>query len=54
MQIDTRYLNTPDQVAEVVQQAQNQLSQQQMMADSGAMTPEQPENPSAQLIAPPE
>jgi hypothetical protein len=45
MQIDVRYLNTPEQVAEVMQQVQNQHNQQ-MLAQSQGMAPQQPENPS--------
>ena len=51
LQIDARYLNTPEQVQEVTQQLQNKYSQMEL-ANSVANTPEQPENPNAQLIAP--
>lgn len=53
LQIDKRYLNSPDEVAKVMQELQNQHSQQ-MLAQSQGMMPEQPENPSSQLITPPE
>lgn len=53
LQIDSRYLNTPDQVAEVMQQIQNQQSMQQL-ANATGMMPAQAPNPSEQLIAPPE
>ncbi len=51
LQIDARYLNTPDKVAEVMQNIQNQHNQQ-MLAQSNAMTPDQPQNPSEQPISP--
>lgn len=51
LQIDARYLNTPDDVAEVMQQVQNQHNQQ-MLAQSQGMMPQQPENPSSQMIQP--
>jgi hypothetical protein len=51
LQIDSRYLNKPDEVAEVMQQVQDQHSQQQL-AQSQGMMPQQPENPSQQLIQP--
>lgn len=52
LQIDPRYLNTPEKVAEVSQMMQNQQSKMQMMADSQAMTPEQPQNAPQQIAAP--
>lgn len=52
LQIDERFLNTPDQVAEVMQNQQNQHNQQ-LLAQSQGMMPQQPENPSSQLIQPP-
>lgn len=51
LQIDERFLNTPEQVAAVMQQLQNQHNQQQL-AQSQGMMPQQPENPSSQLIQP--
>lgn len=54
LQVDPRYLNKPADVQAVMQKVQDQHSNNQMMADSQAMTPEAPENPSAQMIAPPE
>jgi len=53
LQIDKRYLNTPAKVAEVMQNIQNQHNMQ-MLAQSQGMMPEQPENPSSQLITPPQ
>lgn len=50
LQIDDRFLNTPDQVKAVMQQVQDEHSQQQQLAQSGAMTPQQPENPSSQVV----
>ncbi len=49
LQVDARYLNTPDRVAEVMQDVQNQHSQQQL-AQSQGMMPQQPENPSSQIV----
>ncbi len=48
LQIDARFLNHPDKVAEVMQNVQNQKS----MIDASAETPQQPQNPSQQSIAP--
>ena len=49
LQIDARFLNDVDQVAEVMQELQNKQSQMQL-AQSQGMMPEQPENPSSQPI----
>lgn len=54
LQIDPRYLNKPDKVAEVMQEVQNKHSMNELLAQSGAMTPEQPQNPSQVAIAPPQ
>jgi len=54
LQVDPRYLNDPKAVAKIGQLMQDQHSKQQALADSSAMTPEAPENPSAQLLAPPQ
>lgn len=51
LQIDTRYLNTPEKVSEITQKLQDQHNEMQL-ANSQANTPEQPVNPNAQLIAP--
>ncbi len=51
MQIDTRYLNDPNKVAEIMQQQQDQKSMMQL-ANSQGMMPEQPQNPSEQFISP--
>lgn len=51
LQIDPRMLNTPEKVKEVLQQVQDLHNEQQMLADSQAMTPEQPENPSQQIVS---
>lgn len=51
LQIDERYINKPDEVKRVMQQVQNEQSQMRL-ANSQAMTPEQPENPSQTPIAP--
>ena len=51
LQIDSRYLNKPKDVARVMQQLQDQHNNQ-MLANASAMTPEQPQNPSEQLIQP--
>lgn len=51
LQIDTRYLNKPEEVERVMQQVQDQHNMQQL-ANAEAMTPEQPANPSEQLISP--
>ncbi len=50
MQIDERFLNKPDKVAQVAQDMQNKVSLGQMADPSGSM-PEQPQNPSTQPIA---
>lgn len=52
LQVDSRYLNKPDEVAQVMQELQNQHNMQQI-ANSQGMMPEQPENPSQQLITSP-
>lgn len=52
LQVDPRYLNTPDQVARVMQSVQDQHNEQQMLANSAAMTPDAPQNPNEQLIQP--
>ncbi len=49
LQIDARYLNSPNQVSEVMQNVQDQHNMQQM-ANASGMMPQQPENPSQQLI----
>lgn len=54
LQLDPRYLNKPDAVAKVMQQVQDEHSTNKALAQSGAMTPEQPQNPSATAIAPPQ
>lgn len=54
LQIDQRYLNNPDQVSDTLQKVQNQMSKQQMIADSSANTPEAPENTNAQPLLPTE
>lgn len=46
LEVDPRFLNTPDAVARVMQQVQNKQS----MIDAGAMTPEQPESPIQQPV----
>lgn len=51
LQVDPRYLNKADQVAKVMQGIQNQKSMQDMV-NASAMTPQQPENPSEQMIQP--
>jgi hypothetical protein len=50
LQIDARYLNDPEKVAEVMQQVQNQHNEQQI-AQSQGMMPQQPENPSSQIVS---
>lgn len=53
LQVDERYINSPENVQRVMQKIQDQHSQQQMLAQSQAMTPEQPENPATTpIIAP--
>lgn len=51
MQVDERFLNKPKKVAQIMQQVQDQHSQQ-MLANSTAETPEAPQNPSSQVIMP--
>lgn len=51
LQIDPRYLNTPNNVAEVMQSLQNQHNANQA-AQQGPAPPEAPPNPSEQLIQP--
>jgi hypothetical protein len=53
LQLDTRYLNDVEAVAETMQNIQNEHNQQKV-ANSMGMMPQQPENPSSQLIAPPQ
>jgi len=48
LQIDARHLNSPDQVAEVMQNVQNQHNQQQMMQQAQGTQPAQ--NPSDQIV----
>jgi hypothetical protein len=50
MQIDERFLNKPDEVAQVMQQIQNKQSLMELANPAGSM-PEQPQSPSAQPIA---
>jgi hypothetical protein len=50
MQIDERFLNTPEQVATIAQQIQNKQSLMELANSTGSM-PEQPQNPSSQPIA---
>lgn len=50
LQIDKRYLNKPEKVAEVMQQVQNKQSLMELINPAGMM-PNQPENPSQQPIA---
>ncbi len=49
LQVDARYLNKPEEVAAVMQDIQNKHNMAQL-ANSSGMMPEQPENPSQQLI----
>lgn len=51
LQIDSRFLNDPEEVAQVMQQVQNKQNQMEL-AQSQGMMPQQPENPSSQLIEP--
>jgi hypothetical protein len=51
LQLDPRYLNTPDDVKKVMQDLQDKHNEQQQAAASGMM-PQQPQNPSEQLIQP--
>lgn len=52
MQVDARYINAPDKVADVMQ---NQLNKQnELQAQQNGMMPQQPPNPSQQQIAPPQ
>lgn len=50
MQIDDRFLNTPDDVAQVMQQIQNKQSLMELANPAGSM-PEQPANPSQQPVS---
>jgi hypothetical protein len=50
LQLDPRYLNKPEDVARVMQSVQDKQS----AIDASGMTPEQPQNPSEQMIAPPQ
>lgn len=52
LQIDERFLNTPEDVERVAQQVQDQHNEMQL-AQSQGMMPEQPENPVQSPIAPP-
>ena len=49
IQVDARFFNDPESVARVMQQVQDQHSQQ-MLAQSQGMMPQQPENPSSQIV----
>ncbi len=51
LQVDARFLNSPKAVAKTMQMVQNQHNKT-MLANSNAMTPEQPQNPSEQPISP--
>ena len=51
LQVDDRYTNKPEAVQEVMQNLQNQHNAQ-MLANSTGMMPQQPENPSQQLVVP--
>ncbi len=51
LQIDTRFLNKPDDVAQVMQQVQNQHNQAQIAQQQGMM-PQQADNPISQPIQP--
>lgn len=51
MQIDERFLNKPEQVAQIAQQLLNKQSLMEMANPAGEM-PEQPPNPSTQPISP--
>jgi Bacteriophage head to tail connecting protein len=53
LQIDMRFLNKPDEVAKVMQGIQDQHNQQQL-AQSQGMMPQQPPNPSEQIVQPAE
>ena len=50
LQVDARFLNTPQQVQQVMQKVQDQQNEM-MLAQSQGMMPEQPENPSQTPIA---
>ena len=50
LQIDQRFLNKPKKVAEVMQNLQNKMQMQQMLANSQASTPEAPPSPNEQPI----
>lgn len=56
LQVDPRFLNKPDDVAQVMQQQQNNMDAQQAAAQqqTSGMMPQQPVNPSATPIAPPQ
>jgi hypothetical protein len=49
LQIDARYLNNPQAVADTMQNVQNQHNMQQL-ANSQASTPEAPQNPSNPIV----
>lgn len=49
LQVDARYLNNPDAVAETMQNVQNQHNMQQLANSSGSM-PEKPQNPSNPIV----
>lgn len=51
MQVDSDFINKPDDVKRVAQQVQDKHSQEQL-AQSQGMMPQQPENPSSQVIMP--
>jgi hypothetical protein len=51
LQVDARLLNSPDDVAEVMQNLQDKHNAN-IQAQSSGMMPQQPTNPSEQLIAP--
>jgi hypothetical protein len=52
LQVDERYINKPKDVERIMQAVQNEQSMMRL-ANSTAMTPEQPANPSQAPIAPP-
>jgi hypothetical protein len=49
LQIDARYLNDPNAVAQTMQNVQNQHNMQQL-ANSSGMMPEQPQNPANPIV----
>lgn len=52
MQIDMRFLNTPEDVQKVMQNVQDQANQQKLLqANAQAETPQQPSNPSEQIVS---